>query len=168
MKTAVYPGTFDPITNGHLDIIKRASNIFDYIIVAVSSNEWKNPLFSLDERRHLIQESVRDLKNVNVDVFKGLLVQYTKQKGATAIIRGLRAVSDFDYEFQMALMNRKLASDLETVYLMPSEEYTYINSTIVKEVARLGGTIDCFLPPIVASALRQKVKEVEKTSEIRP
>jgi pantetheine-phosphate adenylyltransferase len=162
MKTAVYPGTFDPITNGHLDIIKRASRIFDHIIVSVSNNLNKNPLFTLEERRGLIENSIQDLDNVDVDVFDGLLVHYAEKKGATAIIRGLRAVSDFDYEFQMALMNRKQNPKLETIYLMPSEEYTYINSTVVKEIARLGGRIDCFLPSVVQNALKEKIQTHRK------
>ncbi len=157
MRIAIYPGTFDPITNGHLDIVKRASQLFDNIIVAVSNNPHKTPLFSLRERRKLVQETVVELKNVDVDVFDGLLVGYAKKRGASALIRGLRAVSDFEFEFQMALMNRKLMPEIETVFLMPSEEYTYINSTIVKEVARLGGRIDCFLPAVVAKAIKEKV-----------
>ena len=156
MRTAIYPGTFDPITNGHLDIIKRASRLFDKIIVVISNNPHKNPLFSLEERSKLVQETVVSLITVDVDVFDGLIVHYAKKKGASALIRGLRAVSDFDYEFQMALMNRKQMPELETVYLMPSEEYTYINSSIVKEVARLGGNIDCFLPSVVAEFLKKK------------
>jgi pantetheine-phosphate adenylyltransferase len=157
MKIAVYPGTFDPVTNGHLDIVRRASRIFDRTYVAISENPRKNPLFTLDERRALLEEAVRGIAKVEVEVFTGLLVQYAKARRATAIIRGLRAVSDFDYEFQMALLNRKLEPDLETVYLMPSEEYSYINSTIVKEVAHLGGKLDCFLPPGVAKALEAKI-----------
>jgi pantetheine-phosphate adenylyltransferase len=157
MKIAVYPGTFDPVTNGHLDIVRRASRIFDRTYVAISENPRKNPLFTLDERRALLEESVQGIAKVEVGVFTGLLVQYAKIMKATAIIRGLRAVSDFDYEFQMALLNRKLEPDLETVYLMPSEEYSYINSTIVKEVAYLGGKLDCFLPPCVANALQAKI-----------
>lgn len=157
MKIAVYPGTFDPVTNGHLDIVRRASRIFDRTYVAISENPRKNPLFTLDERRALLEEAVQGIAKVEVGVFTGLLVQYAKTMKATAIIRGLRAVSDFDYEFQMALLNRKLEPDLETVYLMPSEEYSYINSTIVKEVAYLGGKLDCFLPPCVAKALQAKI-----------
>jgi pantetheine-phosphate adenylyltransferase len=165
MKIAIYPGTFDPITNGHLDIIRRASRLFGKIIVAVSNNPRKRSLFSLGERKKMIQEAVDDLHNIEVDIFRGLLVRYAKKKGATILIRGLRAISDFESEFQMALMNRKLMPEMETVYLMPSEEYTYINSTIVKEVARLGGQIDCFLPPVVAKALRGKVEEMEMSDE---
>jgi pantetheine-phosphate adenylyltransferase len=158
MKIAVYPGSFDPITNGHLDIVRRASRIFDRTIVAISENPRKNPLFSLEERKTLVDEAVAGIEKVSVEVFDGLLVYYAKNKKADAIIRGLRAVSDFDYEFQMALLNRKLVPALETVYFMPSEEYSYINSTIVKEVAYLGGKTDCFLPPVVAKALREKIK----------
>jgi pantetheine-phosphate adenylyltransferase len=164
MKIAVYPGTFDPVTNGHLDIVKRASRIFDRIIVAVSNNLNKDPLFSLEERQSLISGSIPNLKNVKVDVFEGLLVNYAEKKRATAIIRGLRAVSDFDYEFQMALMNRKQNPKLETIYFMPGEEYYYINSTIVKEIARLGGRINCFIPPVVEKALRKKIGIIQKFS----
>jgi len=161
MKVAIYPGTFDPITNGHLDIVKRASQLFDKIIVAVSSNMQKNPLFSIKERRRFVESTVKIFENVVVEDFDGLLVQYAKEKGACALIRGLRAVSDFEYEFQMALMNRKLMPELETVYLMPSEKYTYINSTIVKEVARLGGAVECFLPDVVATVLKNKFTDLK-------
>ena len=156
MRIAIYPGTFDPITNGHLDLVKRASQLFDKIIVAVSNNPIKFPLFSVDERTLLVKKTIDDLENVAVDRFDGLLVHYAKKQGASAVIRGLRAVSDFEYEFQMALMNRKLMPELETVFLMPSEEYTYINSTIAKEIASLGGDVDGFLPEPVAKALRKK------------
>jgi len=165
MRIAIYPGTFDPITNGHLDIVKRASRLFDKTIVAVANNLQKHPLFSLEERRYLVEKTVAGLKNVEVDVFDELLVRYAKRKGASALIRGLRAVSDFEYEFQLALMNRKLMPELETVYLMPSEEYTYINSTIAKEVVRFGGRVDCFLPPVVAEALKKKMKTIENKEE---
>ena len=161
MRIAIYPGTFDPITNGHLDIVKRASRLFDKTIVAVANNLQKHPLFSLEERRYLVEKTVAGLENVEVDVFDELLVRYAKRKGASALIRGLRAVSDFEYEFQLALMNRKLMPELETVYLMPSEEYTYINSTIAKEVVRFGGSVDCFLPPVVVKALEKKMKEIK-------
>jgi pantetheine-phosphate adenylyltransferase len=167
MKIAVYPGTFDPITNGHLDIVQRASRIFDRIILAIAENPRKHPLFSLDERKRLAEEAVTGIANVNVETFGGLLVHYAKNRNATAILRGLRAVSDFDYEFQMALLNRKLAPDLETVYLMPSEEYSYINSSIVKEVAHLGGRLDCFIPKPVADALRDKVDAAARTGRKR-
>ena len=159
MRVAIYPGTFDPITNGHLDLIKRAAMLFDRIIVAVANNPHKHPLFSLEERMRLVKETVQDFENVDVETFDGLLVEYAEKRGATAAIRGLRAVSDFEYEFQMALMNRKLMPKLETVFLMPSEEYTYINSTIVKEVARLGGKVEEFLPQRVAEALKAKIEK---------
>ena len=156
-RIAIYPGTFDPITNGHLDIVRRASHLFDKVIVAVSTNVQKSPLFTLNERRALIETTVRNLDNVSVDTFDGLAVRYAEEKGATAMIRGIRAVSDFEYEFQMALMNRKLSQAIEMVYLMPSLEYTYINSTIVKEVARFGGDTRAFLPEAVAAALSHKL-----------
>ncbi|MFO7889034.1 MAG: pantetheine-phosphate adenylyltransferase [bacterium] len=159
MKTAIYPGTFDPITKGHLDIIKRASHLFDHIIVAVSNNRRKNPLFSLEERKDLIIGAVKDIENVSVETFSGLLVEYAGNKKAHAIIRGLRAVSDFEYEFQMALMNRKLKPSLETVYLMPNEEYIYINSSIAKEVAEMEGDVHLFLPPNVTHALKKKFQK---------
>lgn len=158
MKTAIYPGTFDPITKGHLDIIKRASYLFDHIIVAVSNNIKKKPLFSLQERKELIIGAVKDITNVSVETFSGLLVEYAENKKAHAIIRGLRAVSDFEYEFQMALMNRKLKPTLETVYLMPNEEFIYINSSIAKEVAEMKGDVHLFLPPNVTHALKKKFK----------
>jgi len=158
-RIAIYPGTFDPITNGHLDITKRASELFDEIIIAVSTNIQKSPLFTLEERKSLIESTVKDLDNVVVHSFNDLAVRYAHEQGARILIRGIRAVSDFEYEFQMALMNRKLAPDIETVYLMPSEEYTYINSSIVKEVAKFGGKIESFLPVEVAQAVKDKVKQ---------
>ena len=156
-RIAIYPGTFDPITNGHLDITSRASKLFDTIVVAVSVNDKKNPLFTAEERKILAQEVVKDIPGIEVDIFNDLLMRYAESKGACAVIRGLRAVSDFEYEFQMALMNRKLNREIETVYLMPSEEFTYINSSIVKEVARYQGDVDQFLPKPVTQALRKKI-----------
>ncbi|MBN1781818.1 pantetheine-phosphate adenylyltransferase [bacterium] len=161
-RVAIYPGTFDPITNGHLDIVRRAACLFDHIIVAVSDNVRKNPLFSLEERRTLVEKAVENIDHVEVMVFEGLLVHFAVKLKAAAVIRGIRAVSDFEYEFQMALMNRKLAPNLETVYLMPSEEFTYLNSTLVKEVAGLGGNLKCFLPGAVADALAAKVAEFRR------
>ena len=157
MRTAIYPGTFDPITLGHLDIIERAAKMFDCVIVAVSTNPQKDPLFSLEERVRMVESTTETLSNVEVHSFEGLLVHYAKATKAVALIRGLRAVSDFEYEFQMALMNRKLMPELETVFLMPSEKFTYINSTIVKEVGRLGGDVSPFLPEHVLNDLMKKI-----------
>ena len=159
MKIAIYPGTFDPITNGHLDIIERAIKVFDSVIVTIARNSSKNPLFSDKERLEMIREVVKGIKQVEVDSFDGLLVNYAKKRNATAVLRGLRAISDFEYEFQLALTNRKLNSTLETVFLMPSERYTYLNSTIVREIARLGGDVSDFVPPIVKKAFDKKFKK---------
>lgn len=156
MKRAVYPGTFDPITNGHLDLIQRGLRIFDEIIIAVAPNPRKKPLFDLSERIALIEEAVRDFKNVSVESFDCLLVDYVKQKGAVAVIRGLRAVSDFEYELQMALMNRRLSETVETVFMMPSEEYSFLSSTMVKEIASLCGSVKGFVPEHVERALKKK------------
>lgn len=153
MKTAIYPGSFDPITNGHLDVIERAAGLFDRLIIAVANNSEKRPLFSPDERVHLIAESVAGLPNVEVTSFRGLLVDFAKSRGAMVVVRGLRAVTDFEYEFQMALMNRTLRDDVETVFLAAREEYTYLSSRIIKEVARLGGDVGRMVPPAVALAL---------------
>ncbi|MCX8010474.1 MAG: pantetheine-phosphate adenylyltransferase [Ignavibacteria bacterium] len=158
MKIAIYPGTFDPITFGHLDVIKRSADIFDKIIVAVLENANKTPLFTKEERIEMIKSSVSNITNVEVDVFQGLLVDYAKRKNAIAVIRGLRAVSDFEYEFQMALMNRKLSEELTTLFLMPNEKYTYLNSTIVRELARLGADVSEFVPKIVVEKLAEKFK----------
>lgn len=159
-RVAIYPGTFDPITNGHIDIICRASKLFDRLIVAVAYNPGKGPLFTVEERVEMITESLKDyaLTNVEVDSFSVLLTHYAKSKKATTVIRGLRAVSDFEYEFQMALMNRKLCKDVETVFMMPSESYTYLSSRIVKEIALYGGNVRCLVPPLVADRLEDKAK----------
>ena len=160
MKKAVCPGTYDPITNGHLDIIRRGLEIFDEVIVAVAKNPKKMPLFSLEERLELIHGSVKGRQNVRVDAFDGLLVDYVRSNNGIAIIRGLRAISDFEYEFQMALMNRRLDSDIETVFMMPSEEYPYLTSTIVKEVVSFGGSVKDLVPEVVEEALRQKFRMI--------
>lgn len=165
MRLGIYPGTFDPITNGHLDLIERGLRIFDEIIVAVAPNPKKQPLFMLEERLKLIRQSVKDYPNVRVEAFNGLLVNYVKSKGGVAIIRGLRAVSDFEYELQMALMNRRLDMQIETVFMMPSEEYSFLTSTIVKEVASFGGSIKGLVPDVVERALKEKFKIMENIVE---
>jgi len=157
-KTAIYPGTFDPFTAAHLEIIKRALRIFDVIIVAIAPSQKKGPLFSLEERLEMIRKSVEGLEAVKVEAFDGLLVDYVKKKRGVAVIRGLRAVSDFEYELQMALMNRKLNPEIETVFLMPSEEYSFLTSTTVKEVASLGGSVSGLVPEVVEKALKEKFK----------
>lgn len=158
-RRAIYPGSFDPVTNGHLDVIERARKLFDQVIVAVAHNDQKQPLFSLDERLTFLRQTVGKVKNVEIAPLDGLLVDFAIGRKATALIRGLRAVSDFEFEFQMALMNRKLEATVETIFLMPKEEYTYLSSRIVKEIARLGGNVSEFLPPQVTAALRAKFKK---------
>jgi len=155
-KTAVYPGSFDPITNGHLDIVRRASQMFDRVVVAVASGWDKHPLFDVGERIDMVQQAVAGLRNVRVDRIDGLLVNYVRRKRATVIVRGLRAVSDFEYEFQLALMNRKLDSRIETIFLMTKDEYTFISSRLVKEISQLGGDVSGFVPPGVKRTLARK------------
>ena len=157
MRTAIYPGSFDPLTNGHLDVIERAAKLFDRVIVAIAINESKNPLFPLAERRELVSRSIEHLKNVEADTFTGLLVDYVEQRSGQAIVRGLRAVSDFEFEFQLALMNRKLNERVETIFMMPKDTYTFLSSRIVKEIARLGGDVSAFVPPRVKEALTKKL-----------
>jgi pantetheine-phosphate adenylyltransferase len=158
MRLAIYPGSFDPITNGHVDVIARAATLFDQVIAAVASNEAKRTLFSMEERVEMLREITGRFENVQVVAFEGLLVEFARQKGAVAVVRGLRAISDFEFEFQMALMNRKLEPAVETVFLTPREEYTYLSSRIVKEIARLGGPVDAFVPGPVVEALRKKLR----------
>lgn len=158
MTLAVYPGSFDPITNGHLDIITRSSRLFEQVIVAVAVNRRKEPLFTVQERMEMIQEATRDLGNVTVDSFYGLTVKYAQAKGAKVIVRGLRVLSDFENEFMMALMNRKLASDIETIFMMTSKEYTFLSSSAVRELASLGGDISDLVPPGVAKKLVAKFR----------
>ena len=158
MRIAIYPGTFDPITNGHVDILSRAVSLFDTVIVAVAKNSTKDPLFTERERLAMIGEAVKMFPNVVIDSFTGLLVHYAQKKQAVAVVRGLRAISDFEYEFQLALMNRKLNAAIETVFLMPNEKYTYLNSSIVREVARLKGDVGELVPAVVNAALKKKFR----------
>ena len=153
---AVFPGSFDPITNGHEDIIGRSLSVFDRVIVAILVNPEKKPLFSVEERVELIQETYRGQPRVRVDTFSGLLVDYAQRVGAGVIVRGLRAISDFEYEFQMALMNRRLNPRIETVFMMPAESYSFLSSRLVKEVVHLGGSVRNFVPPVVDRRLREK------------
>jgi len=155
---AVYPGTFDPITSGHLDIIERASKLFDRVIVAVATNPGKAPMFSLDKRIEMVECATRDLPGVEVRGFDSLLVNFVREMDAQVVLRGLRAVSDFEYEFQLAGMNRKLASELETLFLTPSEKYSYISSSLVKEVAALGGDVTAFVPANVMAELERVIR----------
>lgn len=156
MKRAIYAGSFDPVTNGHLDVIERAARLCDEVIIAVAFNPEKRGLFTPDERVALLRSVTNHLTNVRVTSFHGLLVEFARQQQASAVIRGIRAVSDFEFEFQMALMNRRLSPTLETLFLMPKEEYSYVSSRLVKEVASLGGDVSHFVPPVVAGALREK------------
>jgi pantetheine-phosphate adenylyltransferase len=159
---AIYPGSFDPPTNGHLDLIERGSKIFDELVVAILRNPEKSPLFSLADRRKMLEAMTSDFENVTVDTFDGLTVDYALKVEARAILRGIRAVSDYEYELQMALMNRKLQPGLETVFMMPADKYSYLSSRLVREVAQLGGSIDCLVPEIVAQKLREKIDVAHK------
>ena len=157
MSRIVYPGTFDPITNGHLDVVARALHLFDEVVLGIAADSTKRSLFSLEERKALAEASMGSLAGkVRVVAFQGLLVDFVQKQGAHAILRGLRAISDFEFEFQMALMNRKLDDKIETIFLMPKDSYTYLSSTIIKEVGRLGGDISAFVPPVVEAAMRRK------------
>ena len=160
-RTAIYPGSFDPLTNGHLDVIRRAAKLFDRVIVAVAENDSKHPLFTLAERVALVKQAVTKLPNVQADSFNGLLVEYVAERRAQTIVRGLRAVSDFEFEFQLALMNRKLDENIETIFMMPKDTYTFLSSRIVKEIARLGGDVRAFVPAHVQAALKKKLKQAK-------
>jgi len=162
MIKAVYPGTFDPITKGHLDVIKRASKLFSKIVILVANHNEKNPLFTVTERKEMIREATKMLKNVSVDSYDGLLVHYAKKKNIKVIIRGLRAISDFEYEFQMALMNRKISPEVETIFLVPHESFTYLSSSLIKEIISVGGDISAFVPPVVNEYLKEKLKRRRK------
>ncbi len=158
-RIAVYPGTFDPVTNGHIDVLERACTLFDQVFVTIAKNSSKSPMLTANERFDLVSGAVAHLPNVTIDIFDGLIVEYARRTGAVALVRGLRAVSDFEYEFQMGLMNRKLENSIVTVFLMPNERYTYLNSSIVRELLRLGSDISEFVPPNVNEFLQQKRSE---------
>lgn len=160
MTTAIYPGSFDPLTFGHVDVIERSSRLFDNLIVAILTNAQKTALFTVDERIEIMREILKPrFPNVDVDVFDGLLVDYAKQKKAQVIVRGIRAVTDYEYEFQMALMNRRLAPEIETVFMMPAENYSYLSSRLVKEIAELGGSVNGLVPDTVEKRLRRRFKK---------
>lgn len=156
--TAIYPGSFDPVTNGHIDLIERASRIFNKVIVGVANNSQKTPLFSLDERMEMICQVTKKWKNIEVEAFDGLVTEYARKKKVHVLIRGLRMISDFEYEFQMALTNRRLAPTIETVFLMPSENYSYLSSTLLKEAASLGADVSSFVPKSVEARLKERLK----------
>jgi pantetheine-phosphate adenylyltransferase len=157
MSIVVYPGTFDPVTNGHLDLIKRASAIFDRVVVALPINSDKAPLFTMDERIEMLHENIQIVSNVGVGTFEGLVADYAKSLGARVLLRGIRAVSDYEYELQMAMMNRKLAPELETIFMIPCESYSYLSSSLVRAVVRHGGSVSGLVPPAVEAALRKKL-----------
>jgi len=166
VRTAIYPGSFDPLTNGHLDVVQRAAKLFDRVVVAVAKNESKKPLFSLTERLAIVKKSIGHLPNVRADAFDGLLVNYVVAKKARTIVRGLRAVSDFEFEFQLALMNRKLNEQVETIFMMPKDTYTFLSSRLVKEIARLGGDVSVFVPGHVQTALIEKFAAEKLTPHV--
>jgi pantetheine-phosphate adenylyltransferase len=164
---AIYPGSFDPLTNGHLDLIERGSKIFDGLIVAILRNPEKAPLFTLEERRTMLKEMTARFANVRVDTFDGLLVDYAVQQKASAVLRGIRAISDYEYELQMAMMNRKLEPRLETVFMMPAETYSYLSSRLVREIAKLGGSVEGLVPQTVEERLRRKINNSQKVVRLR-
>ena len=159
MKKIIYPGTFDPITNGHLDIAERAANLFDHVILAIANNPKKHSLFTVDERIDLIRTSIEHLENISVSSTETLIVRFAKKNEAVALIRGLRSISDFEYEFQMALMNRSLAPEISTIFMMPDEKYMHLNSTVIKEIAALDGNISAYVPAIVEAKLKSKLNK---------
>lgn len=165
MKRAIYPGSFDPVTNGHLDIIQRAAGVFDEVIVAVALNIGKDPLFTTEERMEMLGRACADMPNVRIDTFSGLLVRYAEEHQASVIVKGLRALSDFEFEFEMALMNRRLDEGIETVFMMTNAEYSYLSSSIVKEVALLGGSVEGLVPKIVEERLRSKLSSLSGSIE---
>lgn len=161
MRIAVYPGSFDPITNGHLDIIKRASKLYDKVIVGVLDNASKSPVFSVQERKEMIDEAIMGMDNVSCDVFSGLLVDFAKQNKASVILKGLRTVADFEYEFQMALLNKALNPEYETVFMMTNSQYSYISSSMVKEVAKYQGELEGFVPSCIVNKISKKFKNIK-------
>jgi pantetheine-phosphate adenylyltransferase len=163
MKTVIYPGTFDPVTNGHIDVIKRAIDLFDKVVITVARNPVKTTMFTVEERLIMLRESLKQFPSVSIDSFEGLIVDHAKEVGAIGIIRGLRAISDFEYEFQMALMNRKLDEDLRTIFLMPHEKYTYLNSTIIRNLSQFNSDVSEFVPKVVIKFLAEK-----KTENFKP
>ena len=156
---AIYPGTFDPVTNGHLDLIQRGAKIFDELVVAILRNPEKDPLFALEERIEMLERMTVNFDNVRVETFDGLLVEYASRQHATAVLRGIRAVSDYEYELQMALMNRKLNPKIETIFMMPAEAYSYLSSRLVREIGQLGGSVHGLVPELVEERLRQKIQK---------
>ena len=164
---AIYPGSFDPTTNGHLDLIGRGAKIFDQLVVAILRNMDKTPMFSVSERLEMLRELTAELENVRIDTFDGLMVEYAKSRGATCILRGIRAISDYEYELQMALMNRKLEPTLETVFMMPADKYSYVSSRLVREVAQAGGPVKGLVPEIVEQRLREKLDPAYKLRDER-
>ncbi len=157
-QTAIYPGSFDPVTFGHIDLIKRASRIFDHVVIAIAKNVQKRPLFTLEERLEMLKTATKGIKGVNVVTFEGLVTEYARRNKIKVIVRGLRMVSDFEYEFQMALTNRRLAEDVETVFLMPSEKFSFLSSSLLKEAASLGADMSSFVPKFVEKALKERLK----------